>query len=54
MAVMMVFALLGNSSRRFGTDILKATTISGTMVTGHPAFIPVYHHSTRLGFHLSF
>ena len=56
MAVMMVFALLGNLPMIAGTDILKATTISGTMVIGlAPVF--VLHGlvaPTRLGFHLSF
>lgn len=56
MAVMVVFALLGNLPMIAGTDILKATTISGTMVIGlAPVFI--LHGlttPTRLGFHLSF
>ncbi|WP_010485476.1 sodium:solute symporter [Pseudomonas sp. S9] len=56
MAVMVVFALLGNLPMLAGTDILKATTISGTMVIGlAPVF--VLHgivRPTRLGFHLSF
>ena len=56
MAVMVVFALLGNLPMIAGTDILKATTISGTMVIGlAPVF--VLHGlttPTRLGFHLSF
>ncbi|ARU86684.1 sodium:solute symporter [Pseudomonas sp. M30-35] len=56
MAVMVVFALLGNLPMIAGTDILKATTISGTMVIGlAPVFI--LHgvvKPTRLGFHLSF
>jgi hypothetical protein len=56
MAVMVVFALLGNLPMIAGTDILKATTISGTMVIGlAPVFI-LHGLSvpTRLGFHLSF
>lgn len=56
MAVMVVFALLGNLPMIAGTDILKATTISGTMVIGlAPVFL--LHGlvtPTRLGFHLSF
>jgi Na+/proline symporter len=56
MAVMMAFALLGNLPMLAGTDILKATTISGTMVIGlAPVFL--LHglvRPTRLGFHLSF
>lgn len=56
MAVMVLFALLGNLPMLAGTDILKATTISGTMVIGlAPVF--VLHGlvaPTRLGFHLSF
>lgn len=56
MAVMVLFALLGNLPMIAGTDILKATTISGTMVIGlAPVFL--LHGlvtPTRLGFHLSF
>ncbi|WP_079204291.1 sodium:solute symporter [Pseudomonas sp. CC6-YY-74] len=56
MAVMVLFALFGNLPMIAGTDILKATTISGTMVIGlAPVFI--LHglvRPTRLGFHLSF
>lgn len=56
MAVMVVFAVLGNLPMLVGTDILKATTISGTMVIGlAPVF--VLHglvRPTRLGFHFSF
>lgn len=56
MAAMLVFAILGNLPMLAGTDILKATTISGTMVMGlAPVFI--LHglvRPTRLGFHLSF
>lgn len=55
MAVMVAFAVLGNLPMLAGTDILKATTISGTMVIGlAPVF--VLHgvvRPTRLGFHLS-
>lgn len=54
--VMIIFAVLGNLPMIMGTDILKATTISGTMVIGlapvfllHGIFRP-----TKLGFHLSF
>ena len=56
MGAMVLFALLGNLPMIAGTDILKATTISGTMVIGlGPVFI--LHgltNPTRLGFHLSF
>lgn len=56
MAAMLAFAILGNLPMLAGTDILKATTISGTMVMGlAPVFI--LHglvRPTRLGFHLSF
>lgn len=56
MATMVTFALLGNLPMLAGTDILKATTISGTMVIGlAPVFL--LHGlitPTRLGFHLSF
>lgn len=56
MAAMILFALLGNLPMLAGTDILKATTISGTMVIGlAPVFL--LHgmvRSTALGFHLSF
>jgi Na+/proline symporter len=56
MTVMVVFALLGNLPMLAGTDILKATTISGTMVIGlAPVFIlHGFSRPTRLGFHLSF
>lgn len=56
MAVMVAFALLGNLPMLAGTDILKATTISGTMVIGlAPVFILHGRVApTRLGFHLSF
>jgi Na+/proline symporter len=56
MAAMMIFAIFGNLPMLAGTDILKATTLSGTMVMGlAPVFI--LHglvRATRLGFHLSF
>ncbi|SDR98376.1 hypothetical protein SAMN05216421_0686 [Halopseudomonas xinjiangensis] len=56
MFAMAVFALLGNLPMLAGTDILKATTISGTMVMGlAPVF--VLHGLVRpsaLAFHLSF
>ena len=53
---MVVFALLGNVPMVLGTDILKATTISGTMVIG---LAPVFLFSHRVGysplsFHLAF
>ena len=56
MAAMIIFALLGNLPMLAGTDILKATTISGTMVIGlAPVFLlHGFVRPTRLGFHLSF
>ncbi len=56
MTAMLLFAVLGNLPMLAGTDILKATTISGTMVMGlAPVFL--LHglvRPTALGFHLSF
>lgn len=55
---MVVFAFVGNLPMIVGTDILAATTISGTMIMGlGPVFLlhgagPV--KPTKLGFHLSF
>ena len=56
MAVMVLFALLGNLPMITGTDILKATTLSGTMVIGLAPVFVLHGMSTptRLGFHLSF
>ncbi len=54
--VMIAFALLGNLPMLLGTDILKATTLSGTMVMGlAPAFL-LYPWSgyAPVSFHLSF
>lgn len=54
--VMIVLAVLGNLPMAMGTDILKATTISGTMVIGlAPVFIlsPWVKYSPW-SFHLSF
>lgn len=55
-AVMIVFAVLGNLPMFAGADILKATTISGTMVMGlAPVFL--FYGFTRWSpwsFHLSF
>ncbi|HSB99053.1 MAG TPA: hypothetical protein VLE45_04005, partial [Burkholderiaceae bacterium] len=53
---MVSFALLGNLPMIAGTDILKATTISGTMVIG---LAPIFLFSGRVGhsplsFHLAF
>ncbi len=53
---MVAFALLGNLPMVAGTDILKATTISGTMVMG---LAPIFLFSGRVGhsplsFHLAF
>ncbi|MBA1149236.1 sodium:solute symporter [Ectothiorhodospiraceae bacterium WFHF3C12] len=55
-AVMVVFAVLGNLPMVLGTDILKATTISGTMVMGLAPVFLFYRWAgrTALGFHLSF
>ncbi|WP_407920346.1 sodium:solute symporter [Halopseudomonas sabulinigri] len=56
MTAMLLFAVLGNLPMLAGTDILKATTISGTMVMGlAPVFL--LHglvRPTALGFHLGF
>lgn len=55
-ASMITFALIGNLPMVFGTDILKATTISGTMVMGlAPIFL--LHGKVKpnaLSFHLAF
>lgn len=54
--VMVVFALLGNVPMFLGTDILKATTVSGTMIMGlAPVFLlaPWVRYSPW-SFHLSF
>jgi len=53
---MVIFALLGNLPMIAGTNILKATTISGTMVMG---LAPIFLFSGRVGyspwsFHLAF
>lgn len=53
---MIAFAVLGNLPMLAGTDILKATTVSGTMVMGlAPVFLlaPLVRHSPW-SFHLSF
>jgi SSS family solute:Na+ symporter len=53
---MVVFALLGNLPMLAGTDILKATTVSGTMVMGlAPIFLlsPLIRYSPW-SFHLAF
>lgn len=53
--VMVVFAVLGNLPMLAGTDILKATTISGTMVMGlAPVFILARYSSGASSFHLAF
>lgn len=56
MGAMVAFALFGNIPMFLGTDILKATTISGTMIIGlAPVFIlHGLFKPTALGFHLSF
>lgn len=53
---MILFAIFGNLPMIVGTDILKATTISGTMVIGlAPVFLlHGFVSPTKLGFHLSF
>ena len=53
---MVAFAILGNLPMIAGTDILKATTVSGTMVMGlAPVFLlaPLVRHSPW-SFHLAF
>ena len=54
--VMIAIAIIGNLPMIIGTDILKATTISGTMVIGlAPVFLlHGFVKPTKLGFHLSF
>lgn len=56
MTMMVIFAILGNLPMVVGTSILKATTISGTMVMGlAPIFIlHGFVKPTKPGFHLSF
>lgn len=56
MIAMVAFAIFGNIPMLLGSDILKATTISGTMIIG---LAPVFMlhglvKPTALGFHLSF
>jgi hypothetical protein len=53
---MVLFALLGNLPMIAGTDILKATTVSGTMVIGlAPVFLLAsFVRYSPLCFHLSF
>lgn len=56
MWTMAIFAVLGNLPMIAGTDILKATTVSGTMVMGlAPVFLlaPLIKHSPW-SFHLAF
>lgn len=54
-AVMIVFAILGNLPMIAGTDILKATTLSGTMVIGlAPVFVFGAVRRRPINFHLSF
>ena len=57
MWTMLVFALLGNLPMIAGTDILKATTVSGTMVMGlAPVFLlsPLVKQQSPWSFHLAF
>lgn len=56
MVVMVVFAIVGNLPMIVGTDILKATTISGTMVMGLAPIFLLHGvvKPTKVGFHLSF
>jgi Na+/proline symporter len=53
---MLAFALLGNLPLFFGTNILQATTISGTMVLGlAPPFVfGLWHRRAPVAFYLSF
>lgn len=56
LVTMVIFAAVGNLPMIAGTDILKATTISGTMVIG---LAPIFLFSHRVGysplsFHLAF
>lgn len=53
---MLLFAILGNAPMLFGTDVLLATTISGTMVMGMGPVFCLYGFvkPTKIGFHLSF
>lgn len=55
-AAMIVLAIAGNLPMLFGTDILKATTISGTMVIGLAPVFLLHRWVERspLAFHLSF
>jgi hypothetical protein len=56
MGTMVAFAVLGNLPMIAGTDILKATTISGTMVMGLAPvflFVPLVRRSPW-SFHLAF
>jgi solute:Na+ symporter, SSS family len=57
MWTMLAFALLGNLPMIAGTDILKATTVSGTMVMGlAPVFLlaPMVKQPSPWSFHLAF
>lgn len=53
---MLAFALLGNLPLLWHADILKATTLSGTMVLGlaPPFLLWRWHRPAPLAFHLSF
>lgn len=53
---MIFFAIFGNLPMIFGTDILKATTISGTFVIGLAPIFLLHgiFRVTKLSFHLSF
>jgi solute:Na+ symporter, SSS family len=53
---MIAFAVLGNLPLFFGADLLKATTISGTMVLGlaPPFLLWRLHRPAPAAFHLSF
>jgi hypothetical protein len=53
---MIAFAVLGNVPLFFGADLLKATTISGTMVLGlaPPFLLWSLHRPAPAAFHLSF
>lgn len=56
MGVMVLFAFIGNLPMLVGTDILAATTISGTMIMGLGPIFLLHGRvkPTKLGFHLCF
>ncbi|MEG0323932.1 MAG: hypothetical protein RR619_08035, partial [Raoultibacter sp.] len=56
MGAMVLFAFIGNLPMLVGTDILAATTISGTMIMGLGPIFLLHGRvkPTKLGFHLCF